>query len=112
MPSTALIRAKLKTIVPIGTRSRHSTMSDTSMLSSRGRASSAGEHRGLAAFDDVLGAPDRACLVHREHPVSDQVVHQHSHSGQVLLELLGKAVPDHGRLPVRRARAGAEPWKV
>ena len=46
----------------------------------------AGEHRGLAGFDDVLGAAHRMRRIGRDDLAGDQPVEQHANGGEVLLD--------------------------
>ena len=46
----------------------------------------AGQHRGLAGLDDVLGAAHRMGRIGRDDLAGDQPVEQHADRGEVLLD--------------------------
>ena len=56
------------------------------MLSSSCARLFAGQHRGLAGLDDVLGAAHRMRRIGRDDLAGDQPVEQHADGGQVLLD--------------------------
>jgi len=56
------------------------------MLSIKGAGLVSGEHRRLAALDDVFRAADRGGRVDGEHAAGDQPVEQHADGGEVLLD--------------------------
>ena len=57
-------------------RSRRPDSFSRSIESSRVRASTGGEHRGLAVLDDVLGAADGSGGISGQDLAHDQVVEQ------------------------------------
>ena len=83
-----------------------------SMPSRRARVSFAGEDRGLAGLDDVLGAPDRARGVEGQDLADDEPVEEHPQRREVLLDGRGRARPgelldvgrDHHRLDLVESR--------
>ena len=74
-------------MTPISARSRSPTRVEVSMLSSSARASSAVEHRRLAASCTTCFGPRTACAgLIGDDLAGDQPVEQHADRGQVLLD--------------------------